>query len=751
MKIQLYFSIIYLFILFSCKDDAPTKPEENIDDPSATVTIGPEGGSISNGNYILKVPPGSFDSEYNLSLSIIDSSFSSDEETISPTYKISGLPAELNGQITIGIKYVGKLEGETFISFGEQLTDPYDNEVYTFYRIEKAVDSSGFLIANHPIPLSDSQNNLPKSRLSTRNGNLFDSFQKAVHKWQSGASQHFIYKYPLFLKDDMKKMVDIAETNLQILIENSIGLINKLDPHVIVIYSKKIDSPKLQQDKVIARWFPKGELVTDEFAFGLLISEDALVNSEFSSLKFKTGRELTKYSLDIAYLLKESVVLNAPLEERFLNVAFTSWAEELFTANNYEKPMNFEVNSFAPFNGLRMGAGADNYKKSFDHGVGISAVIKYLMTYELNGNKLLTASNINNIYNLIMSGNDPTGALLKTVNAIKAEWWPDFFKHYINSEIYNVPPGFFVSSANLTGIWNVNTAADTLIEFNSTDASIGKYQDLSAKMFLINQNIANIDPQKNLFVEVTGEVNGDGLSTIIFGYNNSSLEYLNQGYASESILEIPNLKQFNDSGIKQFLVVVVNSNGVPPYLGESNIYTKLRIAYENEDANQGIFSSNRCIVKVHFDGHFKQVDQNNETTEFDSEEFWGQFEAVGSFSENTFTGTYIETFGNSEYKGTIIVTLSNDQDSVVSVDWIEDYTGFSQGTAVATAHSSYGGFDIPSSELYPGVFQITSDETCDHISNVKYNSQNVTTSINVSLENHSCNQYSYITITFREE
>ncbi|MBN2000541.1 hypothetical protein JW935_23535 [candidate division KSB1 bacterium] len=62
----------------------------------------------------------------------------------------------------------------------------------------------------------------------------------------------------------------------------------------------------------------------------------------------------------------------------------------------------------------------------------------------LASNHLLVISDIDNIYRLVFQGTDPTAALISTVKGLKAVWWPEFFKYYINGEIYNVPGSFFV-------------------------------------------------------------------------------------------------------------------------------------------------------------------------------------------------------------------------------------------------------------------------------------------------------------------
>jgi len=180
------------------------------------------------------------------------------------------------------------------------------------------------------------------------------------------------------------------------------------------------------------------------------------------------------------------------------------------------------------------------------------------------------------------------------------------------------------------------------------------------------------------------------------------------------------------------------------------------IKYQNPNAGDDkILESNRCYVRVRFDGHYKHVDQDGKTTEIDQEDNWGTVVdlAIGSFSGNTFTGSYDKTLGSSNYKGTVVVTLNDDYNLVTSVDWSEDYTSFSQNNVDATSTSSFSGHDIPLSSVIPANFQdfqIVEEQTCSRIDLLEYSYQNQS-NLNQTLESHTCNKFSYIQVSFSEE
>ncbi|MBN2000542.1 hypothetical protein JW935_23540 [candidate division KSB1 bacterium] len=270
-------------------------------------------------------------------------------------------------------------------------------------------------------------------------------------------------------------------------------------------------------------------------------------------------------------------------------------------------------------------------------------------------------------------------------------------------------------------------------------------------MFIVNQNVPDIDPGKSLFVEVSGEATGQGLSAIIYGYNNGHLEFLVQGDASESVLEIPNLKVYYDAGIRQFLVVVVNSNGIPPYDGESNIYTTVKLSDETDQVPT-VLKSNRCKVQININGRMKEV-TDTKTTEYDLDLGAGFHAAVGAFSGNTFTGNWNINLDPLYYTGTVTVILNKDHTMASSVTWSEDHSSYnSEGTLDFKSTYSFTRKNLLLySDLTPGVFQITGTSTCDPSLSVTYSAFNYASSANISLEKFSCDPFSYVTISFWEE
>ena len=128
------------------------------------------------------------------------------------------------------------------------------------------------------------------------------------------------------------------------------------------------------------------------------------------------------------------------------------------------------------------------------------------------------------------------------------------------------------------------------------------------------------------------------------------------------------------------------------------------------------------------------------TTEYDEATSWGHFEAVGSFSGNTFVGNYTEF----DHTGALTVTLNDKHDLVTGVSWTNIYKD-----GGVTSNSAVSGFDIPVNDLVRSVFKVEGEQTCNHVSSIEFSS--TTASAEVTLEGLKCTSLSSIAVSFREQ
>jgi hypothetical protein len=415
------------------------------------------------------------------------------------------------------------------------------------------------------------------------------------------------------------------------------------------------------------------------------------------------------------------------------------WSDELFTSDlNYQYPERFNQNNLAPFDGMVAGAldgGQDAsqvIESAVNYGIGMSVMIKYLMDRQK-----LKEGGLPSIYEKIQTGSEPASALLNSVNALVADWWPDFFMHYIRGDYYNLLSSVFTNYGSLTGSWDINSDSDVLKVFSAT------YPDLSAKRYMINLNHSAIGSSANLILEVSGEVTSDGITTLVFVVdNNINLQHLVTAQGSNNAV-ISNLKDYYDNGLRQFLVVVVNNTHDEYYIGNQDIDLTVKVSSQQSP------TFNRCGLMLEAIGHYTAnvvLPDTSYTYNFDGGGFQG-ISSSGSFSGYTFTGSSSETVGTGIITNTITAVLNESLDAIISIDGTK-LSSFPWGTET----TQFTGTNIPLDYTYGStmIFLIEGEVVCDHITSWS-NVQQAGEGLSYRLNSHECDSDSRIWVSIAEE
>ncbi len=727
-KFFVFACLVFLLLLSNCSEDAPTKPEEKKDDASATQTIDASGGTIETEDFKLEVPPGAFGNGVELKLFEVNNN-TADANSVTKAYQLKGLPDEITKPIKLGVKYSGTLKNESFIRVKQKFLFEETGDTINTSNLIPAIDSSGFIWTSLPLRSSN--------RLSKENSiNFFVDFTEffGVSDFTTKTSSHFSLTLPT---EDVSKntlLLEFLENNYT-KIKNNLGLDFSDRWWSWPIKVVSVDVKENASFLYLVRTFNTSQSFTSSaFTNEFGIDKILLNQIDFNKTIVELGKDLLNLDMSIRF---------DTYPNSWVRGAIYAWSEELFTEDqNFISPEKFSPNAMLPLN-IGMAQEETLSQSNLDHGDGMSSVIKYLVDDELKFGK----EGIKKTLESIQGGANPVTALINNVNSLKAEWLLDFFSKYVGGKIYNVPASAFLDKLN--GVWDIKSDADTLMEFKPTNAGVGKMPDLSAQLFLVNLKNSGIDASKDLTIDVEGDVNSDGYSTIIFGYKNEKLEHLIQGYASESILEIPSLK---NSGYTQFLIVVINSNGVPPYDSESNAYLTLKVEGDSSDKNDEVLKSNKCFVWVNLTGHYRKDDGLGGVSESEDLTLFQSSGAVGSFNGNVFVGTYDDSTSLGKFVGTITVTLNEDLDKVSSVLWSQEQTNIYTSQATIR-NTTMGGVNIPIS-TNPNLFQVIGNQTCSHLTDevaFKRITSNGVNDQTRTLISYKCGVHSYIKVTFGKE
>lgn len=708
-----YFSLIITSVIFllslGCTED-PTAPEGgNGEKSEGTVTIGVDGGVIEKGDFKITIPPGAFDGNYDIAVSEIEDDGAFGESTISESYKISGLPNSYSETIKIKVRYTSQLSGNSFIAVGNNVFDEANSDSSFEYNLFEASDSSGFLISEIP-GINLGVIGKSTSELNESNSSI-DRIIKVISSYKEKRSENFVFHYPIVLESYISNVEKTFEDVFNI-ISNDLDLSFYPKPEhqtVIIKY--------LPGDKAIYAWYT---LVNGPQQTYFYIDIDSIMQNDLVEVKKRLGN----------IILSKELVYYANLGE--FSKTIKSWAEELFADVEFKYPTNFEEHFMNPFEGLQ------GYKDSENsHFIGLASILKYLVEdEELFGMKGLKKMHPNTNEDI-----DPIAALLKSIDGNVVDWLPVFYKKYLSGEIYELPKNSFISNAHYE--WNISSVADTLKLFEPNSF----YRDLSAKLFKINLNYQPIDYSYDMTLSTGGTNTLDALSLVVFGVQNGETVYLETAHAQDFI--IPNLKEYYDNNMRQFLVVLVNGLGTPPYEGSSDIDLSIKI--NNGTPSNSVY--NKCLFESTLQGHYSKTNDVDGLSEYDKQLEIPRTVFSGEFKSGAFIGEWNYSSSTDVTNITLKVVLNTTRDLVKSFEY--SYSSQSLDSEYYNElYISIFGFDIPlveeNDEMIKFSISLTSD-VCDHISSVEDRSKTWYLNEQRTLLDYSCDEFSEILIQLYNE
>ncbi len=125
-----------------------------------TKTIGVDGGIVGNDDFKLTIPTGAFDGNYKISVIKIEDDGAFGENTVTPSFKLSGIPNNYSKPLKIIAKYHGELSEESYMGSRKKVYDIINADSSIVYDLFSATDSLGYLISSIPF---NTNNNLSKS------------------------------------------------------------------------------------------------------------------------------------------------------------------------------------------------------------------------------------------------------------------------------------------------------------------------------------------------------------------------------------------------------------------------------------------------------------------------------------------------------------------------------------------------------------------------------------------------------------
>jgi len=357
-----------LTCFLSCSEDKPTAPRGDDYDLVASETIGTAGGALEDEDFTLTVPPGAFDRDVELQLSVSIDHRPFGETQATYGYRLDNLPDEISQPLTLSIRYRRDLEGESFIAMGQtELVIDLDMEEI-LYDFVPAADSAGYLVgrlpaakAGRPLKARSIFHNLT----APRGTGASSRYIHGVTDECISRSDHFELRYPRRLSnirdellDDLEACVDVCE----------ILFLDEFEWQT-VIDVQPFESAE-QKYAVFSRDIPSDHM---------LLNQSHLTLAELPEVTREAGSEYVMQYL--AHLW------NYRYDERshWLRSAIGLWAQEKLVTTTGHVPPRFRGCEMAPFDGIRAGCGSGDVESALRHGYGLSALIKYLVGEEFFG------------------------------------------------------------------------------------------------------------------------------------------------------------------------------------------------------------------------------------------------------------------------------------------------------------------------------------------------------------------------------
>jgi hypothetical protein len=678
-----------------------------------TETIGVDGGTIGNDDFKILIPAGAFDGNYNISLIKIEDDGAFGDNTVTPSFKLKGIPSNYAKPINITAKYSGELSEESYMGISKKVYDIINTDSSIVYDLHSAIDSLGYIVSSiPPKPIS----NLPKSISNFDETDDFEKLIKFLTSYTHSETEHFTIRYPVIYAEKIPLLAQVFEDAFTVVYDGFQMPYSDINRDIII---ESIQGPINNKG---------GYLFNPDLTF--YVNKDNVYNLQLNDIQVGAVQGLFLPS-DFIYS-----------SNNWVDYAYYFWIEDLISDDpNYKFPKHFLFWGLEAFEGFNTKYRKDfsNFKESTQmsiHGQGMSAIVKYLREF-----KNMEYSAIGNYYRT-RTYQTWISEFLKLVEDPITAWWSDFFKKYLNNELYKLPEDYFIRFAHTE--WNINSEQDISKTFTSTE--IGTYQDLSAKMFKINLNFADLDNTQNLKFKMMGPDDNKDLSLILFKVINNKLEFIETTQLAE--YEIINPKSYFEDGTGEFLAVLVNSNITQEdYLGESEITLQLSVTPKINISDFDL-TSNKCIATIAITAEL-QIETNGSTENKTELLIFGSEHTIGSFVGNTYNGSYYIDGARegSYFSGEITVTLNAAHDTIVYAS----FTGLDEDPYWDIRwEKSFTAKNIPISPYENNVFTFQYDNTdvCKSITNVYYylKQSSVTTYLG-----HTCDEFSNVYFRFSKE
>ncbi len=624
--------VVLLAVLFSvsCSPDrGPILPPPTGNAPLAEATVGPQGGELKSGDFVLSVPAGAFAEAATLQLHADAATDSIECPMLSDRYQIDGLPVEFAQPLRLSIRRTTGLAGQEAILIGAEAFSPTLGQTHTGWSWLPAADSSGWVQGTLGPAASTAANSTaltrrtrepsttsvrivaaPVDRTYTTTEGHFRIWTPWVAITESQLADLGSYLEEAYRRHQQLGFVYAARTSWPVAVS-----VVALAPTVDGFYSSSILGPN------------HGTLEFNVLSIGNL-----------PELRVTAAHELLHMVQSFYDPRSAWAQASSGGPQYWLDEATAVWCETRHHADpNYCSSVR-KNNELTPLGGVTAGLRVGD---AF-HGYGLSSMFRYL---EQHGDSAV----IPQAYQAVHGGASPIEAVRINLRTPMKSWWWDYLHDLVAGQIYrDVTPR--VVERDRAGMFRITSPSDTLHTFQTS------LPDLSGMLYLVRLDHPQIDATSLLKVRVTG---GECEVSAFAMPDTSALVPL--GRAADS-LAVTGLRQLTNQGARLILLVSNRRDSSSGYTGTSPVTLNLRVV-------QGLDLSRFHVASLSLYYHAFWANGDGDNWEVAHQGLNFLSVPRGSFSGSTYSVVWdsTETSSGMRYKGHFQVVL--DEASVRIQSW----------------------------------------------------------------------------------
>ena len=743
MKKLLLLLFLPLFLISCPKED---DPGENPGTILAEAEIGPPGGSLEAEGITLTVPEGAFKETHTVRL-YSEEVFTDDfgGNTITPVYRVTGMPSGTAAPMTVRIRYDGTPVEETYIAMGDvdEMLEP--EKEMTTYALCPATESSGYLEAEIPVLHGEEEEETLKSTMFYY---MFSCLLYGVSSMKTHSAGYFNISYPS--DTESQKILELAgylDDAMQACFDMKLVTKEGMDAGVqlsgkpkVVITDKKETGSSAYQLKM-----PRmGPLTRDDDGMSTLARLP-----QYTSIKVNISRdaleEASAEQLKAAcYMWVYRMVYFMYFGDHMDWFAYASalYMKEKFAGVPEYTPEMFPVVGMSPFTGMEAGKELYTWGAAMPsniggrilhhekyHAMGMYPFVKYLDGRYPDDNELF----VRIMREIIQSeSGTPMEGIINALEDPEYIWWPGFFEKYLTRDLADIPAEHFLDAVVSLDEIEFDQEEDDA-KYNSAD-----YADLSARLYRVSFTFPGFENEASLNLKTaSNELNLDYISAMAFGLKGDALQYLD--YASD--LTIEKLKTLYDNGTSSILVVVVNSASGPSADDLMTIDLETRLKTKPKDF-VSVDIDLSCRTNVTY--------ENGSTGETYFHYYMPSGPRSGEMFDYTFRATWDEYVESLHYTGTIEVEFDPEQYPfyITRFSVTEDNeTATGESITITGENIELKEHDLSFMNEHYFKFSVYGTDVCNFITGVKKITRNDQDEVVISGDGYPiCNPESYFTI-----